>query len=311
MSRQHFNRIAIGRQLMALKPVKIDSDYLYQFLPLRAKYFERLSRGNMIPGITRDDILTTILPLPSLPEQQKIATFLTAVDGRLAGLRRKRAALERYKRGVMQQLLSGERRLRDEKGMTFPKWETMKLGRAFRRIKRKNTANNQNILTISAQQGLVNQQDYFNKSVAAKDVTGYYLIKQGEFAYNKSYSKGYPYGAIKRLNNYEQGVLSTLYICFSVAQKDIHSNFMEQYFEGGMLNHEVSKIAQEGARNHGLLNVSVVEFFKDIKISVPSLPEQRRIATFLRALDDRLALVERQLAGAEAFKRGLLQRMFV
>ena len=263
-------------------------------------------------NINNKTFLSRRLALPcSLPEQRKIASFITAVDGRLAGLRRQRAALERYKRGVLQGVFSGESRFRDKNGENYSSWKTMKFGEAFKRVKRKNKENNQNILTISAQQGLVNQEDYFNKSVSSKDVTGYYLIKRGEFAYNKSYSKGYPFGAIKRLNIYDKGVLSPLYICFAVSGSDILPEFMEQYFGGGGLNHEISKIAQEGARNHGLLNVSVVEFFKDIKITVPSLPEQRRIATFLRALDERLALVERQLAGAEAFKRGLLQQMFV
>jgi type I restriction enzyme S subunit len=88
------------------------------------------------------------------------------------------------------------------------------LGDIFERIKDRNVENNKNVLTISAQYGLVNQFEYFNKNVAATDITNYYLIKKGDFAYNKSRSQGYPYGAIKPLLLYEKGVVSTLYICF-------------------------------------------------------------------------------------------------
>jgi len=174
----------------------------------------------------------------------------------------------------------------------------------------KNKENNLNVMTISAQQGLINQEKYFNKSVSASDVTGYYLLKKGEFAYNKSYSAGYPMGAIKRLNRYDEGCLSTLYICFEAKEKGL-PEFFEQYFEAGMLNHEIKKIAQEGARNHGLLNISVVEFFRDIKIDFPCMEEQQKIANFLTAIDQKIDQAWSTLEQTKAFKKGLLQKMFV
>lgn len=90
-------------------------------------------------------------------------------------------------------------------------WEQRKLGELVDRVVRKNTNNESTLpLTISAQYGLVDQITYFNNRVASRDVSNYYLVLNGEFAYNKSTSDGYPFGAVKRLDLYEKGVLSRL-----------------------------------------------------------------------------------------------------
>ncbi|EHR6434468.1 TPA: restriction endonuclease subunit S [Vibrio parahaemolyticus] len=192
--------------------------------------------------------------------------------------------------------------------MTDESWKIMSFGEAFSRITTKNAENNTNVLTISAQHGLVSQTEYFKRSVAAKDLTGYYLLQKGDFAYNKSYSKGYPMGAIKPLKLYEQGVVSTLYICFKT-KNGFSSDYFEHYFESGSLNSEVSKIAQEGGRAHGLLNVSVKEFFRDVRLMVPTLPEQQKIADFLSSVDELIAAEERKLDEIRAHKKGLMQRL--
>lgn len=186
------------------------------------------------------------------------------------------------------------------------KWPLVRLSEIFERITDKNTTECTNVLTISAQYGLINQEEFFNKSVSSKDLSNYYLLKKGDFAYNKSYSKGYPLGAIKRLNNYTEGVVSPLYICFR-AKKEINSDFYEQYFESGALNRAIFKIAQEGARNHGLLNISITEFFSDIKIAYPSLSEQNEIANILINYDKEIRLVKSKLDNLLLHKKGLMQ----
>jgi type I restriction enzyme S subunit len=193
-------------------------------------------------------------------------------------------------------------------GSAYPNWEKKKLGEIAERVTRKNKENNLNVLTISAQLGLVSQLEFFNKSVSAKDVSGYYLLVQDDFAYNKSYSNGYPMGAIKRLNKYPNGVVSTLYICFRF-KETVNLNFAEHYFENGYQNTEIEKVAQEGARNHGLLNIGVNDFL-NIEIKLPSLAEQTKIANFLSAIDKKITSVAEALEATEQWKKGLLQRMF-
>jgi len=189
-------------------------------------------------------------------------------------------------------------------------WEVKRLGDLFTRVTDKNSENNKNVLTISAQYGLVNQFEYFSKNVAATDVTNYYIIKKGDFAYNKSRSQGYPFGAIKPLLLYEKGVVSTLYICFRLKEESMcDADFFRFYFETGMINGQISNIAQEGARNHGLLNISSEDFF-NILLRVPPLAEQQRIAACLSAADEMINATNGKLEQLKAYKKGLMQNLF-
>lgn len=192
-------------------------------------------------------------------------------------------------------------------GIIPSEWEVVSFKTIFERVTRKNTTNNTNVLTISAQHGLINQEEFFNKSVSSKDLSGYILLHNGEFAYNKSYSKGYPMGAIKRLNRYEKGVLSSLYIYFKII--DGNSDYYEHYLESGLLNKEIYKIAQEGARNHGLLNMSVKEFFNDMLISKPPLKEQEKIAGILTNIKNAIEKQKSLISAKEEQIKGIFQKL--
>lgn len=149
---------------------------------------------------------------------------------------------------------------------------------------------------------------YFNKTVASKDMSGYYLLKNGEFAYNKSYSVGYDFGSIKRLDRYPMGALSTLYICFALKRHE--SDFIKAYFDSLKWYREIYMISAEGARNHGLLNVPTEEFF-DTKHYLPeNTDEQRKIADFLIALDRRIETQQSLVDNLKKYKRGVIQRVF-
>lgn len=171
-------------------------------------------------------------------------------------------------------------------------WEQRKLGELVDRVVRKNTNNESTLpLTISAQYGLVDQITYFNNRVASRDVSNYYLVLNGEFAYNKSTSDGYPFGAVKRLDLYEKGVLSTLYIVFAPKkEQQIDSDYLTVFFDTDRWHKGVAERAAEGARNHGLLNISAEDFF-DIDLSVPKdIVEQKQIGAFIRQLDNLITL---------------------
>ncbi len=171
-------------------------------------------------------------------------------------------------------------------------WEQRKLGELCERVVRKNKNSESDLpLTISSQDGLIDQRDFFNRVVAAKDMSSYYLLKKGEFAYNKSYSNGFDYGSIKRLNAYEQGCLSTLYICFNLVSDDVDSDYLEAFFDTLSWYEDISKICAEGARNHGLLNVDIKAFFDEVSIKMPSSKqEQSKISVFLKYVDNLVTL---------------------
>lgn len=142
---------------------------------------------------------------------------------------------------------------------------------------------------------MIDQNTFFDKQVASRDVSGYYLIKNGEFAYNKSYSKGYPVGTIKRLDKYSEGVLSTLYILFKATHAD--SQFLVTYFEGNKWYQEVMKRATEGARNHGLLNISPKDFF-NMHLFIPVKSEQYKVGSIIVKISCLIAANEDNLKNA-------------
>ena len=181
------------------------------------------------------------------------------------------------------------------------------MGDFTERVKRKNKYNLSKLpLTISAKYGLVDQITFFNKIVASTDMSNYYLLKKGEFAYNKSYSNDYPWGAIKRLDNYEQGVLSALYICFTT-QDNVESDFILQYFESPKWHKSVSEIAVEGARNHGLLNISVQDFFQTYHYVPKEKKEQTKIATLLYLIDERISTQNKIIEDLKKLKSAIIK----
>ncbi|WP_250714332.1 restriction endonuclease subunit S [Bacteroides fragilis] len=168
-------------------------------------------------------------------------------------------------------------------------WKESVLSDFVERVKRKNKNNLCKLpLTISAQYGLVDQISFFNKVIASENMSNYYLLHKGDFAYNKSYSSEYPWGAIKRLDCYEQGTLSSLYICFK-PYSHVSSDFLTHYFETSKWHQGISEIAVEGARNHGLLNVGIQDFFETRHCLPQSLLEQEKIAKFLNLIEERIA----------------------
>ena len=178
-------------------------------------------------------------------------------------------------------------------------WEQRKLGDLVDRVTRKNQDLVSELpLTISAQYGLINQNEFFDKRVASKDVRGYYLIRKGEFAYNKSTSTDAPWGAVKRLESYENGVLSTLYIVFGIKEgAPIDSNFLVWYYNTNLWHKDIHEIAAEGARNHGLLNIAPADFF-NTKLKIPQdIEEQEGIGKYFSTLDHLITLHQRKRLG--------------
>jgi len=191
-------------------------------------------------------------------------------------------------------------------------WEQRKLGEVVDRVTRKNQDLVSTLpLTISAQYGLIDQNEFFDKRVASKDVSGYYLINNGEFAYNKSTSSDAPWGAIKRLDRYENGVLSTLYIVFAIKENaDVDSDYLVTYYDTDLWHRGVREIAAEGARNHGLLNIAPADFF-ETSLAIPQdIEEQKAIGRYFSELNTLITLHQRKCEETKKLKKYMLQEMF-
>ena len=189
-------------------------------------------------------------------------------------------------------------------------WQQRKFSEISKRIIRKNKKlTSLRPLTISAQYGLVDQTKFFNKRVASKDLSNYLLLFKGDFAYNKSYSSDAPYGAVKQLVRYKSGVVSSLYFAFKI-NEDINDNFVKYYFDSDKWHKNIYENAAEGARNHGLLNITAQDFFSgNLKIA-PSKFEQDEIGKLLSKLDETITLLQRKKTKYEELKTALLQNLF-
>ena len=272
--------------------------------------------GTSYPAINSNDLadIDVNIPINNL-EQQRIGDYFRNLDSLITLHQRKYEKLVNIKKSMLDKMFPQNGASVPEirfKGFTDP-WEQRKLGDAFERVVRKNTNNESRLpLTISAQDGLVDQITYFNNRVASRDVSNYYLVYNGEFAYNKSTSDGYPFGAVKRLDWYEKGVLSTLYIVFALKhpEKD-DSDFMTVFYDTDRWHRGVAERAAEGARNHGLLNISADDFF-DIDTTMPEdKVEQEKIGRLLKKLDTLITLHQRKLEKLQNIKKSCLEKMFV
>ena len=272
-----------------------DVDFIYSLSDDIKRKAEIKASGSTFLEISGKRLTEIEVLAPALVEQVQIGSFFRQLDSLIALHQRKLDHLKEMKKGLLQKMFPKNGESIPE--LRFPgfadPWEQRKLGEIAHRIIRKNGGNQSNLpLTISAQYGLVDQRDYFNNQVARRDMSGYYLLQNGEFAYNKSTSGDSPWGAVKRLTKYENGCVSTLYICFGLDEGD--SDFLVTYYETDRWHKEVRMIAAEGARNHGLLNIAPSDFF-ETELTMPAeIEEQAQIGAFFQQLDSLITLHQRE-----------------
>ena len=302
------------------RTILIFEDYIYQTnkefwaYTIRNKFeIERQKApGGTIKTITKEALSDFKVSIPNYSEQSSIGSLFRTLDDLLASYKDNLANYQSLKATMLSKMFP-------KAGQTVPEirldgfegeWVEKRLKDISKRVTRKNNdLVSERALTISAQFGLIDQEEFFQKKIASKDVSGYYLIKKGEFAYNKSYSTGYPLGAIKRLDKYENGVLSTLYILFKAV--DVDSDYLSHYYESDKWHREVSMCATEGARNHGLLNIAPADFFNTRLVIPKELEEQQAIGTYFSNLDNLINSYQEKISQLETMKKKLLQDMFI
>ena len=281
---------------------------------MNSQYYHKqlfpLMQGVKVLSISKSNIGKTHFSVPSSHfEQKKIVEMLHLIDLRISKQQHIIEVLKKYKRGVFEMVFSQKVRL-------IPKskrkdWRNYKLSDFTTRVKRKNGGQSDIPLTISAQYGLIDQRDFFSKTIASADMSRYYLLRSGEYAYNRSTSNDYPFGSIKRLELYPMGAVSTLYLCFRVKDDIVLSDLAKWYFESSQWHRGVNEICAEGARNHGLLNVPTDGFFNTVH-TLPSDPEEQlAIASYLSLFQARLDSAQAVLEKLLRIRSGLMQRLFI
>lgn len=263
-------------------------------------------------NIGDDEALNGYVHFPQRDEQIQITSTINSIDRKIQQQRELCDKLRRLKSSLLDKLFPKagcnvpEMRLEGFEG----EWNTVSLSEITSRIKRKNeNLESELVMTISSQYGLIDQLKFFNKSVAGADLTNYYLMYNGEYAYNKSYSAGFPWGSVKRLDRYDKGIVSNLYIVFSLY--GIDSDFFSTYFMTNRWFNQLSMVAKEGARNHGLLNVSADDFL-NLKIQVPQQEEEAsEIGRIIKKYDILIELNEAKLAKLRTLKSAMLDKLFV
>ena len=260
-------------------------------------------------NISYDEYMSVMLYLPDKIEQKHIADFIEILEMRIEKQKNLITSLKKYKRGVFEAIFS--RTLRLMPRVSQAEWTAFKLSDFATRITRKNNGATDIPLTISAQYGLIDQRDFFSKVVASTDMSGYYMLHRGEYAYNRSTSNDYPFGSIKRLDLYDKGAVSTLYLCFAIKEEVILSDFAKWYFESSQWYRSVNEICAEGARNHGLLNVPTDGFFNTVHILPSDIEEQSRIAAFLSRIHEKVIQAQEELDELNILRKGLMQQLFI
>ena len=273
--------------------------YYIHYEPIMRKILVASTKaGTMMNELVIDEFLKSSVLVPSIEEQTRIGSILKNIDNLITLHQRKYDKLQVLKKAMLEKMFPKNGSSVPEirfKGFTDA-WEQRKLGEVVERITRKNENLESTLpLTISAQYGLIDQNEFFDKRIASKDVSGYFLVRNGEFAYNKSTSSDAPWGAIKRLDRYESGVLSTLYIVFKISdERKTSSDYIVTYFNTDLWHKGIQAIAAEGARNHGLLNVAPADFFETNLTMPKDYAEQQQIGSFFQMLDHLITLHQRK-----------------
>ena len=304
---------ATNQGFQSLIAKNCDIDFLYYLIQTKKKDLIRKACGSTFLEISATEVRKIRTKVPSNAEQKKIGALLSLVDKRIEVQNKIIEDLKKLKSAIVETLFCAPKESMPAKRLSpySKEWKLVKLSDICQRIQTKNTGRQcRQVLTIAAQYGLVNQEDFFNKTVASENLEGYYLLQKGDFAYNKSYSGDYAWGAIKRLERYEQGVLSPLYICFRPDTAKVDADYLVHYFESKKWHKGIADIAGEGARNHGLLNISVIDFFNTIH-RIPDLDEQKNIAQILNSLSSKLSCEQRIMQKLTMQRNYLLNKMFI
>ena len=255
--------------------------------------------------IHQDTFLNMSINVPSLQEQKKIADFLSLVDKKIEKQSEKVEALKTYKKGIMQKIFKQEIRFKDENGEEYPEWEEKRLGDVLNEVNEKTTVNNQYEILSSTANGILKQSEYFNREIASNNNIGYKVLRYNQIVLSP---QNLWLGNINYNDKFTSGIVSPSYKVFNIDCK-YNSKYISYIIKTNRMLNEYKNASEQGAsvvrRN---LNT---DLFYDIKVIIPILEEQTKIADFFSTIDEKMDKEEKKLEELKVWKKGLLQKMFV
>lgn len=281
-----------------------------EWLAQRLDYFNlnRLSESSAQPGLSVGKLASLKLAAPTLPEQKKIANFLTAVDQRIGQLIQKKALLEDYKKGVMQQLFSQAIRFKDDEGKDFPDWEEKKLGEVGSFLKGKGISKSE-IEAEGATPCIRYGELYTEYSELIQDTASSTNTPAKQLVLSEVNDVIIPASGETHIDIATASCVMKAGIALggdlNIIRAKLNGVFLAYYLNNAC-NHAIARVAQGSSVIH-----LYPEQLKGLSLAFPSLPEQTKIANFLSALDRKIESVSTQIRETQTFKRGLLQQMFV
>ena len=249
------------------------------------------------------------LCVPSKLEQDKIGNYIDTLDHLITLHQRKCDETKKLKKFMLQKMFpkNGEKNPEIRFAGFTDDWEQRKLGEIAERVQGNDGRMNLPILTISAANGWMSQEDRFSGNIAGKEQGNYTLLHKGELSYNHGNSKLAKYGTVFSLEAYKEALVPRVYHSFKTTGGN--SNFIEYYFATKLLDKELAKLISSGARMDGLLNIGFKEFM-GINLKLPLYSEQVKIAEYLRNLDHLITLHQRKCDKLKLIKKFMLQNMF-
>ena len=287
----------INQAFASIKPNKnYSTNFIFNYLDKSYEKIRDLSHGSNQDNLNLDIVKALQIPLPPLKEQEKIAEILTTWDEAITKQTELLRAKELQKKALMQKLLSGEVRF---DGFS-DEWEEIRLGKYIKEISKKNKENVELVLSVTNKHGFIAQKDYFEKEVASKDTSNYKIVKKGNFAYNPSRIN---VGSLGLLEEYEIGILSPMYVIFECL-KGLDKQYLNYWLNTHNFTGNLSKFLSGSVRDSLAFND-----MKLMKIKLPSLPEQQKIAEVLSLADDEINLLKTELEELNLQKKALMQKL--
>ncbi len=282
----------------------IDDIFLLQYLKSFrfVKDVIRNVEGGVRDYLFYENFANIKVRIPCVVEQQKIASFLSVVDEKTQQLSRKKELLERYKKGVMQQLFSGKLRFKDENGRDYPDWKWVGGNELFDNISDKKHNSDLPILAITQDQGAI-PRDLINYKMTVTDasVASYKVVQKGDFIISlRTFQGGIEFSEY-------HGICSPAYNILRPSSEEVDKTFYKLYLKTSYYIKQLQKNL-EGIRDGKMISY---KYFSEIKLPFPSKPEQQKIAAFLSSVDTKIESTNQQINQMQSFKKGLLQQLFV